>query len=89
MLCFGNYGGLRGRSTVKINREPPCSDGGITVQAETDMELPARAMSSSHQWFTELIHVHIFSPPWAGRQLRPLCAANTAVPLFPSSSDQL
>ena len=46
------------------------------------MELPARAMSSSHQWFTELIHVHILSPPWAGRQLRPLCAANTEVPLF-------
>jgi hypothetical protein len=47
-----------------------------------DVKLLARGMFSSSQWLTESIHGYILPLAWAGRQLRPLCVANTEVPLF-------
>ena len=52
------------------------------------MELLVHAISSSSKWLTESIHRYILPLAWAGRQLRPLCAANTEVPLLLHSQEK-
>src|ERR1039458_4102159 len=56
--------------------------------SQGDMELLVHAISSSSKWLTESIHRYILPLAWAGRQLRPLCAANTEVPLLLHSQEK-